>query len=209
MLAWLKKILGDQYTEEIDTKVSDEIGKGFVARADFNEANESKKQLEGQVKGYETQIADRDKQLEDLKAVDADGMQAKIKELEEANKASEKTRKKEAEETAATHKAELAKLSRQAETREFMGKQKFVNDLTRDALSAKLEDALVDPANAGKSRQELLDGMVVGEDGKPRADIFLPPDNPNKLNLPPVGQPPAAKDGVKTLSDALNLKYNK
>lgn len=29
MLEWLKTILGDQYTEEIDKKVSDEIGKGL------------------------------------------------------------------------------------------------------------------------------------------------------------------------------------
>ena len=39
MLDWLKTILGDAYTEEIDKKVSEEIGKGFVARADFNALN--------------------------------------------------------------------------------------------------------------------------------------------------------------------------
>lgn len=39
MLEWLKTILGDAYTEEIDKKVSEEIGKNFVARADFNEVS--------------------------------------------------------------------------------------------------------------------------------------------------------------------------
>lgn len=36
MLEWLKTVLGDAYTPEIDTAVSQEIGKGFVARTDFN-----------------------------------------------------------------------------------------------------------------------------------------------------------------------------
>jgi hypothetical protein len=45
MLDWLKTILGDSYTEEIDNAVSKEIGKGFVARADFNAVNDEKKNL--------------------------------------------------------------------------------------------------------------------------------------------------------------------
>ena len=74
MLEWLKTILGDAYTEDIDKKVSAEIGKGFVAKADFNTLNEEKKNLT-------TQLAERDSQLEELKKVDAAGLQAKIAEL--------------------------------------------------------------------------------------------------------------------------------
>ena len=71
MLAWLKEILGDAYTDDIEKKVSDEIGKGFVSRADFNTVNESKK-------GLEEEIGKRDKQLETLKQLDAEGLQEKI-----------------------------------------------------------------------------------------------------------------------------------
>ncbi len=78
MLEWLKTILGDAYTEDIDKKVSAEIGKGFVAKADFNTLNEEKKNLT-------TQLAERDSQLEELKKVDAAGLQAKIAELQKAN----------------------------------------------------------------------------------------------------------------------------
>lgn len=60
MLDWLKTILGDAYTEEIDKKVSEEIGKNFVARSDFNTLNTEKKALADTVK-------ERDKQLEELK----------------------------------------------------------------------------------------------------------------------------------------------
>lgn len=59
MLDWLKTILGDAYTEDLDKKVSTEIGKNFVAKADFNATNEAKKQLEASLR-------DRDSQLEGL-----------------------------------------------------------------------------------------------------------------------------------------------
>ena len=58
MLEWLKTILGDAYTEDIDKKVSDEIGKQFVSRADFNTLNETKKTLESTVETLKTQNGD-------------------------------------------------------------------------------------------------------------------------------------------------------
>lgn len=65
MLDWLKTILGDAYTEDIDSKVSAEIGKNFVAKTDFNATNEAKKTAEAALK-------ERDKQLETLKASNGD-----------------------------------------------------------------------------------------------------------------------------------------
>ena len=43
MLVWLKEILGDLYTDEIDSSVSKKIGENFVSKADFNEKNEAVK----------------------------------------------------------------------------------------------------------------------------------------------------------------------
>ncbi len=43
MLEWLKTILGDSYTEDIDKAVSEEIGKNFVSKGDFNTKNEELK----------------------------------------------------------------------------------------------------------------------------------------------------------------------
>ena len=60
MLEWLKTILGDAYTEDIDKKVSDEIGKQFVSRADFNTLNETKKTLESTVETLKTQNGDNE-----------------------------------------------------------------------------------------------------------------------------------------------------
>ncbi|QAT48582.1 phage scaffold protein [Caproiciproducens sp. NJN-50] len=81
MLEWLKTILGDTYTEDIDKKVSTEIGKGFVSRTDFNTANEAKKTLEGQ-------IADRDKQIKGFEklAGDNEALKTQLTQAQEANK---------------------------------------------------------------------------------------------------------------------------
>ena len=50
MLDWLKEILGESWTEEIDKKVSEEIGKGFVSRSDFNTKNEELKTAKATLK---------------------------------------------------------------------------------------------------------------------------------------------------------------
>lgn len=86
MLDWLKAILGDAYTEDIDTKVSAEIGKSFVAKADFNTTNEAKKQLEAS-------LAERDKQLKTLQdsTGDAAALKEQITQLQAANAAQAKT----------------------------------------------------------------------------------------------------------------------
>lgn len=60
MLDWLKEILGEAYSEEIDKKVSAQIGKDFVSRADFNGANTAKKTAE-------TQLAAANQTIETLK----------------------------------------------------------------------------------------------------------------------------------------------
>ena len=88
MLEWLKTILGDAYTPEIDTAVSQEIGKGFVSRTDFNTKAAKVTELEAQVgqltesaKTYTTQLAELKKS-----AGDAEALTKKIGELEEQAK---------------------------------------------------------------------------------------------------------------------------
>lgn len=58
---WLKTILGDSYTEDIDKQIADQVGKRFVSREDFNETNETRKQLAAQVKQHEKQLEDLQK----------------------------------------------------------------------------------------------------------------------------------------------------
>lgn len=64
--------------------------------------------LESQIKDYKTQLKDRDKQLEELKKVDADGLQKKIDELQEENKNSKKEFESKLKETQLTSALKLA-----------------------------------------------------------------------------------------------------
>ncbi len=61
MLEWLKGILGDAYTEEIDKAVAAEIGKAFVAKADFDAKNT-------ELKAAKAQLADAGATIEGLRA---------------------------------------------------------------------------------------------------------------------------------------------
>lgn len=76
MIEWLKEILGDSYTEEIDKKVSENIGKNFVSKGDFNTLNETKKTLD-------TQLKDANKQIEEFKNLDVDGIKKAADEWKE------------------------------------------------------------------------------------------------------------------------------
>lgn len=109
MLDWLKTILGDAYTEEIDKKVSEEIGKSFVARADFNTVNTEKKVLADTVK-------ERDEQLETLKAStgDVEALKVQIATLQADNAAAAKTHAEEIKRLKVDTAVELALVNAKA-----------------------------------------------------------------------------------------------
>lgn len=87
MLEWLKTILGDKYTPEIDTAVSQEIGKGFVSRIDFNTTSGKLKEAEAQVTQLTESVKTRDTQLEELKksAGASEELQKQIENLTQQN----------------------------------------------------------------------------------------------------------------------------
>lgn len=142
MLDWLKTILGNAYTEDIDTKVSAEIGKGFVARADFNEVSTAKKKLEGDIKA-------RDKQLEDLsKAQGAtDELKGEITKLQDQNKADKaryeadlaKVRAENAVEAALTAAGAKNVTAVKALLADFLAEAKLADDGTVKGLAAEIE----------------------------------------------------------------------
>ena len=88
MLEWLKTILGDAYTPEIDTAVSQEIGKGFVSRTDFNAKTAKVTELEAQVEQLTESAKTHATQLAELKKSAGDNAELtkKITELEEQAK---------------------------------------------------------------------------------------------------------------------------
>ena len=86
MLEWLKNILADKYTEDIDKQISQEIGKNFVSKVDFNTKSEA-------LKNAEKAIGERDTQLESLKASsgNAEELKQQIATLQTQNAEAKKT----------------------------------------------------------------------------------------------------------------------
>lgn len=122
MLDWLKEILGEAYTDDIDKQVSDHIGKNFVSRADFNTKNEANKELEKQIK-------ERDKQLDELKEVDADGLQKRISELEDENKTSKEE-----------YEAKLSGMQKDWATEKYFEGFEFTSDLAKTAAMQQFKE---------------------------------------------------------------------
>lgn len=83
MLEWLKTILGDSYTEEIDKKVSAEIGKGFVSKTDFNVKNEDLKKVQ-------EQLVEANKTIEGFKDMDIDTIRKEADEWKDKAEQAEK-----------------------------------------------------------------------------------------------------------------------
>lgn len=81
-LEWLKTILGDNYTEEIDKKVSAEIGKAFVAKADFDTKNT-------ELKTIKEQFSEASKTIDGFKAMDIESIKKAAAEWEEKAKQAE------------------------------------------------------------------------------------------------------------------------
>jgi hypothetical protein len=176
MLEWLKTILGDSYTEDIDKKVSAEIGKEFVSRTDFNAANEEKKTMAKTIK-------ERDGQLEELKKVDAAGLQAEIVKLQGENKTAQEAYDKQLKQI---------KIETALETRL----------LKEGAVNTKAVKALLDPAKIS------LDGEnIVGLDDQLKALkesekwAFTPQTPPGKSGAK-QGTPPNPGDGT-TIADEI------
>jgi ribosomal protein S6 len=148
-------------------------------------------------------VADRDSlkaRLEEvqgkLKAFDGADLEqerAQRKQLEKDIEDAKKAHEAELAEFKKAQEMEVAQIKRETETREFLSAQKFINKETATHFEGALNSALVDKQNEGKNRKDLFDALILGEDGKPRTDIFVPPESPNKLILPPIGNGPAPK----------------
>lgn len=100
---WLKEIIGDTYTEELDQKVADALGKRFAALNDFNNVNETKKQLQAD-------LAARDKQLTELKTAAglSEDLKKQIETLQAANKTAQEKYETDLKDLALTNAIKLA-----------------------------------------------------------------------------------------------------
>lgn len=129
------------------TEASAEELKGYIPKSRFDEVNESKKQLE-------TDVKTRDKQLEELKKVDAEGLKTKIEELQGENKANKDQYEK-----------DLKRLRRDSIDNELLTAAKAKNNKAVKALLETIDDTLDDGAYK-TLRSEQVKKLAEGEDNK-------------------------------------------
>lgn len=175
MLDWLKTILGEAYSEEIDKKVSEEIGKNFVARADFNTLNTEKKNLADTVK-------ERDKQLETLKAStgDVEALKNQIATLQTENATAAKAHEAEIKSLKIDTAVELALSAAKAKNVKAV---KALLDLDKAELDA--DGTVKGLADQIKKLAEAPDSSFMFETGKAGFKGFKPGESGDPNNQPP------------------------
>lgn len=147
-LEWLKTILGDGYTEDIESKIAQEIGKGFVSKADFNAVKTQQKKLEDDLKT-------RDTQLEELKKATgtAEELAAQIAALQEQNRKDKQA-----------HEAEVARIRLDAAVDKALTESGARNNIAVKALlAAFLKDAKVGEDGSVKGLAAEIETLAKGE----------------------------------------------
>lgn len=184
MLEWLKSILGDGYTDEVDAKVSAEIGKNFVSKADFNQVNAAKKKAEDDVKT-------RDQQLETLKKSTGDtaALQEQITTLQTQNAEAKKT-----------YEAELARVRLDGAVEAALTAAGAKNNTAVKALLADfLKDAKLDDSGAVKGLATEIDTLAKADataflfntaDGAPQQFKGMQPGAAGGKTPPAAGKEP-------------------
>ena len=194
MLEWLKDILGEGYTEDVDKKVSKKIGENFVARKDFNDTNE-------ELKVAKATIAERDGQLEKLKneSGNVEDLVAKIAQLQADNEAA-----------AATYEAEKKAIVRGGIDDALLLEARAKNLAATKALLTQIEDD-VDDDQYREMRLEEIKNLKAAEDA-----AFLFATESTKQPVLKGVTPAEKKDGLPdsttepaSLGDAIKLHFAK
>ncbi|MDR2486719.1 MAG: phage scaffolding protein [Clostridiales Family XIII bacterium] len=191
-LEWIKEILGDAHTDEIDKKIRDEIGKGFVSKKDFEQRGEKVKTLEDQVK-------ERDGQLEEIKksAGDTEALNKKIEALQADNQKAADERKALEEK----HAAELADRDFEGLLAGIIGKEK--------AKDAKSVQAHLDIAKLKESKNQSEDIKAAIEAVRKEHDYLFKSDEPLDNPVAAGGGKPKSSDGADTLRAVMGLPAEK
>lgn len=175
------------FTEEQAEKAaqaSAEELKGFIPKTRFDEVNESKKQLEADIKT-------RDEQIESLKKVDAEGLKAEIEKLQGENKAAQEK-----------YEADMKKIQIDNAVEKALVGAKAKNIKAVKAL-LDLEKAEMDGENI-KGLDEQLKKLTESEDSKFLFDIGE--TKPNITGVKPGERKdtkPGEETAPKSLADAV------
>ena len=129
---------------------------------------------------------DLKKQLETAKAT-----MEKIKDYDQA-KADVKKWQEEYQKAVAEGAQKIKKLERQGQVKDYLGGKKFVNDITREALSGKLLEELDKEESKGKSLDDLFKAVTDG-----MTNIIVDDNQPQPPKVGPMGGGANTQSGVE------------
>lgn len=154
---WLKEILKDlENAQELEKKITEGIGKNFVARGDFNALNSTKKSLEVQLlllQEGSTKEGDFKQRLEELERKVAQEKEEALRKEREA-----------VQESYLKKRFDLA-----------VGENKWRDELTEKAVFAEFKVAVTLEVNKGKEDKEILEELVRDK------NYFLNPNKPLEM----------------------------
>jgi len=180
------------FTEEQAEKAAEasaEELKGFIPKSRFDEVNDSKKQLELDIKT-------RDEQLEALKKIDAEGLQAEIEKLQGENKAAKEKYEAELKQLQIDNAVEKALIGAKAKNVKAV---KALLDLDKAELDG---DSI-------KGLEDQLKKLQESEDSKFLFDAETKPNNPKFKGIKPGekkdGSP--GNEAPTSLADAVKMHF--
>lgn len=179
-------------TEEQATKVMESLNGNFVTKKRFDEVNEANKQLEQDIKN-------RDKQLEELKKIDAEGLKAEIEKLQKENKA-----------TKAKFEVDLKKMKVDNAVEKALLEAKAKNTVAAKALlKIDYDKAELDEDGKVKGLDDEIKRLVEAEETKFLFDVQSKNDKPGFKGI----KPGERKDGTPgdgkptSLADAVRMHF--
>lgn len=173
MLEWLQSILGDVYTEELDKKLSEEIGKRFVSKTDFTAKNEA-------VKNLSQRLADANAQIESFQDMDVEAIKQNAEEW-----------KRKAEQAEQEAEARVREIEHDSLLREKLAGIGFTSDYAKQGVFNDIKAKNL-PVNNG-SLTGFDEALKSIKEAEPMAFV---PDNPAPQFSTGV-TPPTGSSGMK------------
>lgn len=147
--------LGIEVPEDKKSTLEKEVHENYRTKKDYDDQVEKAESTQKLL----DETADK---LKKFDGVDVADLQEKLKETTETLENERADRKKKEEED-----------ERHATVAEYLKEKRFVNDITRNAITAELEKKLADDSAKGKSMDDLFNAMVKDPEGKDIPNILV------------------------------------
>lgn len=147
--------LGIEVPEDKKSTLEKEVHENYRTKKDYDDQVEKAESTQKLL----DETADK---LKKFDGVDVADLQEKLKETTETLENERADRKKKEEE-----------VERHATVAEYLKEKRFVNDITRNAITAELEKKLADDSAKGKSMDDLFNTMVKDSEGKDIPNILV------------------------------------